>query len=473
VPVSLFGWTLARRPQGPITPTRPRSAVAGAGSGGWQPWTVVHEPYSGAWQENQEIALGDALHHPTVWACATLIATDIGKLRARLMAVDDDGIWTETESAAFSPVLRKPNRYQTRIKFFETWMYSKLLWGNAYALKARDERGVVVALYLLDPQRVTPLVADDGSVYYELDRDTLAGVARREPDERVVIPAREIIHDVMVPLYHPLVGVSPIYACGTAAQQGLQIQDNSTAFFANQSRPGGLLIAPGPIADDDLHELKAKWQAEFSGGNAGKIAVLSHGLQYTGPLTVNAVDADLVKQLQWSDEKICSCFHVPAYMVGVGPDPNYANIQGLSLQYYAQCLQTHIESIELLLDEGLELPKPYGVEFDLDDLLRMDTPTMIQAEKDAIGGSIKAPNESRRRLNLPPVPGGESPLAQQQYYSLAALAARDAAGSPPPTPAAVPVPEESPEEEEEEEMTAALTNALRRKFVEAGWYAAA
>ena len=48
-------------------------------------------------------------------------------------------------------MLRKPNRYQTRIKFVEQWMMSKLTAGNTYVLKQRDERSVVTALYVLDP----------------------------------------------------------------------------------------------------------------------------------------------------------------------------------------------------------------------------------------------------------------------------------------------------------------------------------
>jgi phage portal protein BeeE len=48
--------------------------------------------------------------------------------------------------------------------------------GNTYVLKERDARGVVTALYLLHPRLVTVLVADDGSVYYELFRDNLSGL---------------------------------------------------------------------------------------------------------------------------------------------------------------------------------------------------------------------------------------------------------------------------------------------------------
>ena len=54
-----------------------------------------------------------------IYSCVTLIAADIGKLTLRLVQQDDDGIWTDATSAAFSPVLRKPNRYQTINKFVE------------------------------------------------------------------------------------------------------------------------------------------------------------------------------------------------------------------------------------------------------------------------------------------------------------------------------------------------------------------
>src|SRR6185295_4637873 len=93
-------------------------------SGSW--WPVVREPFTGAWQRNLEIRAADVLTYSAVYACVSLIAGDIAKLCLRLVEQDDDGIWTETTSAAFSPFLRKPNRYQTRIKFVEQWVTSKL-----------------------------------------------------------------------------------------------------------------------------------------------------------------------------------------------------------------------------------------------------------------------------------------------------------------------------------------------------------
>jgi hypothetical protein len=84
------------------------------------------------------------------------------------------------------------------------------------------------------------------------------------------------------------------------------------------------------------------------------------------------------------------------------------------LQYYTQALQNPIENIETLLEEGLAIPKDYGIEFDLDALSRMDSKTQMDIATKGVSGSIYSPNEGRAKFNLKPVPGGQSPLAQQQ-----------------------------------------------------------
>lgn len=397
-------------------------------SRGW--FTVIKESFAGAWQRNVQVNATELVTFSTVWACLTLIASDIAKLAVNLTEVDEHGIWNPIQSPAFSPVLRKPNHYQNRIQFFLSWVLSKLTRGNAYVLKERDGKGNIVALYVLDPSLVKPLVAPNGDVFYQCQPDALSGLG-----DAVTIPASEIIHDVMYALFHPLCGLSPIVACALAATQGIKIQQNSAKFFANGSNPGGILTTPANIGPDAQKTLKDNWDANYGGEeNIGKIAVLAGGLEYK-PMTVAAKDAQLADQLKMSSEMICSAFHVPAYMVGVGQPPAYNNIEALNQQYYSQCLQILIESLELCLDEGLKVGASRGVEFDLDGLLRMDTATMIKAEADAVGAGIKAPNESRRRLNLRPVKGGDSPYLQQQNYSLGALDRRDSA-SPAPTSAA-------------------------------------
>lgn len=405
--------------------------------GNWWHRLFVSEPFTGAWQRNIELRTESVVAFSAVYACVTLIASDIGKLRIKLVEQDDEGIWSEVRTVSpYWPVLRKPNAYQNRIKFLEQWVTSKLLYGNTYVLKERDARGIVVAMHILDPTRTTVLQAPNGDIYYRLDRDDLAGVT----ENRINVPADEIIHDMAVALYHPLVGVSPIHASGIAAAQGLSIQNQSLAFFSNAARPSGILTAPGHIGDDTAARLKADWQNLFTGGNAGKIGVLGDGLTFV-PLTMTAEDAQLIEQLKWTAENVCSTFHVPAHMVGVAAPPSYNNIEALNQQYYSQCLQAIIENIELCLDEGLGLTdatpdKTYGTELDLSGLLRMDTATLYETIAKGIGAGLIAPNEGRKLIDLKPVQGGDTPYLQQQNYSLAALDERDKANPLAPKPPA-------------------------------------
>lgn len=405
-------------------------------------WQTIFDFRPGAWQQDSSIELDSVLTFSAVFACIRLITSDIGKLNLRLMRREESGIWTEFESSSFSPVLRKPNHVQTRIKFFEHWITSKLVDGNAYILKRRDNRRVVTALYVLDPNRVSTLVSDSGDVFYRISTDNLAGVTNE-----VTVPATEIIHDVDFTPDSPLVGVSRIAACGLAAAQGLSIQKNSRFFFENLSRPGGMLTAPGAISDATATRLKETFESNFSGEKIGRLFVAGDGLEFKG-FTMPAEDAQLIQQLEWTAIDVCRAFGVPAYKVGVGQMPAHNNIGALNMQYYSEALQELIECIELLLDEGLELPKGYGTEFDLDGLLRMDQMTYTQVLKEQVGSGLLAPDEGRAKLGLPSVPGGKYPYLQQQNYSLEALAKRDAAADPFGTN----TPPEKPAEEPDEPM---------------------
>jgi HK97 family phage portal protein len=429
----IFGFNITRQKAGPPVPVAENR-------GGWFP--LIRESYTGAWQQNFTVDRNLVLSYNAVFACMTLIASDVSKLRLKLVEMDSGGVWSEAESPAYSPVLRRPNPFQTRNQFFETWMLSKLSRGNTYVLKGREGRGVVNRLYILDPNRVKTLMADDGSVFYALSADNVAGLT-----EDIMVPASEIIHDRFNTLFHQHIGVSPIFAAGVPATRGNNITNNSAAFFANRSQPGGMLSAPGHISSETAARLKETWDSNFTGENYGKIAVAGDGLKFE-QFALSAADSQLIEQLQWTATEVCSCFHVPPYKIGIGPMPTYNNIQALNVEYYSTCLQKLLEDAEACLDDGLGIGpgvkvegRTLGVEFDVDGLLRMDSVTQMDVLEKASG--VMTIDEKRRKLDLKKTKGGEAVYLQQQNYSLAALAKRDAKedpfGTAKPAPAAAPV----------------------------------
>lgn len=384
------------------------------GDGGWIP--LIRESFPGAWQSNVVVSNSLVTSNWAVFSCLTLIANDLGKMPAFVMHFDEaNDIWERTIKRK---VLDFPNNYQLWPDFVRSWVFSLLLAGNTYVLRVVDRKGFVTALYVLDPRSVKPLVTPTGQVYYQLAADNLTGLP-----ESITVPASAIMHDRVNAMYHPLVGISPIYASGIAAMQGLAMQENSTKFFQNASRPGGILTAPGAISDTTAQQLKAYWETEFAGDATGKIAVVGDGLKYEA-MSMSAADSQMIEQLKFTGEMICATFHVPPYKVGIGAPPSVGNLAALNQQYYDQCLHPLIDSMERHLDQGLEISYPDQVWLDTSELLRMDPSARWDAHVKKISSGAVAPNEVRKEENLAPMEGGDTPYLQQQNYSLKDLALR-------------------------------------------------
>lgn len=421
---------------GPVYSAVPRYA-------GW--FGVIRESFSGAFQSAIEVdSPKDMLAFSAVFSCISLISSDIAKLDLDLMQEDANGVEVKVNpTSPYWMALRKPNHFQNRIQFVEQWIVSKLLYGNTYVLKERDARGIVRALYILDAQLVTPLVARSGEVFYQLGADHLSGL-----EGQTTVPASEIIHDRMCCLWHPLVGISPLYAAGMSATMGNRIQTNSTKFFDNMSRPSGILSAPGEVSDEDATRLKNEWENNFGRANMGRVAVLGSDLKYQA-MTMTPEAAQLISQLEWAVKDVARCFHVPLFKIGEsGGEVSGMSVQQQQQRYLDDCLHGLIEAMEECLTDGLEVAGlGYCVELDEDDLLRMDKLTQYDAYDKAIKGGWMHPNYPRKKHGMQPVNGGDTPYLQQQNYSLDALARRDAKADPFGTASKMPEPASVPNSE--------------------------
>ena len=413
---------------GVLTTARSRLAAllspVSSGTGAWFP--VVQEPYTGAWQNNDPLTTENALCNPSVFGTIARISEDIGKIAPPLLLErDSNGFWIETTNSAYTPVLRRPNSYQTAQQFTAVWIQSKLIHGNTDVLKDRDERGVVNALHVLDPLKVKVLVAPDGSVYYELQTNDLAGLPNTT--EPIVVPAREIIHDRYNCLYHPLMGVSPLSALAGAINQAQAIQSTSTTFFAKGGRPSGILIAPTKLDPASAKRLKED-AANFK---TGEILIAESGMKYDA-ISTSAADAQLIAQLGWTEEQVCKVFGMPVSILNSSKQPPYANAEASQLQYKSQCLEPLLVGMAQCLGDGLDLPLYLALEFDDTLLIWLDTTTRVNAAKTAISAGMSV-NEVRDTYHgLGPVKGGELPVLQQQYIPIDA-AAEQARPAPGPT----------------------------------------
>ena len=127
----LFGFEISR--------AKDASPASDRGRG----WSRILESFGGAWQQNVEVDQNLVLSYHALFACLTLIASDVSKLRVKFTKDNGEGVWVEQRNSAYDPVLRRPNKLQNRIQFWESWILSKLMKGNTYVLKGRDARKLV------------------------------------------------------------------------------------------------------------------------------------------------------------------------------------------------------------------------------------------------------------------------------------------------------------------------------------------
>jgi HK97 family phage portal protein len=433
---------------GVMRATVPTSGIYWPGSGGYW-WSNGDRGPPGSWQMNANSPYRgqELLAFSAVYACVNTIASDIAKLPAQVFEIDiETGARQPRRQDFYATLMRAPNEYMTGPDFLKAFVQSYLLQGNTYVYTGtRNGRGEIAEMHVLNPYRTRPLIADDGSIFYEhLQDDYLSGLKANQ-----VIPARDIIHH-RLPLLpgFPLIGVTPVFAAAASSAVGLKILQNSQQFFSNASRPSGMLVTDQKIPKELAERYKQDWEQAYSGEGTGKVALLHGGMKWE-PLTITAQDAQLIEQLRWSVEDVARVFRVPPFMLGDMTKVSYRNTEQLARAYLTGCLSYHIEALERRFAAAFQFGSVFEFKLDLSALLRTEIDVRFAAYQTALNSGWQSINEVRAQEGLGPVEGGDEPRVQMQYVPLSQAIEPPAPAEPapaPPPPSNEPPPTEPPPE---------------------------
>ena len=247
-----------------------------------------------------------AMQVTAVYCCVRILSEAVASLPLQFYRYTDDG---GKEKAVDHPLYfllhDEPNPEMTSFIFRETLMTHLLLWGNAYSQIIRNDKGEVVALYPLMPDRMKVDRDEHGRLYYEYTVYDADDVDGRKSTDKVGRTVRLQPHDVLhIPGlgFDGLVGYSPIAMAKNAIGLAIATEEYGSKFFANGAAPSGVLEHPGTIKDPS--KVRESWQATFGGsGNANKIAVLEEGMKYTLDPWVSRWEQAMVRALLTPEEK--------------------------------------------------------------------------------------------------------------------------------------------------------------------------
>lgn len=407
------------------------------------------------WQRDLTPSIVDAERFGPVYACVAVLSQEQSRIPIKhYRKSKKDGSRVELEDSAVAKIFRKPNNFQTRSDFILYMMRSLLLDGNAYAVAIRDEDYNIIGLYPVNPRQFYPYIAE-GEVYYAFGDDVIRELGNF--DDTRWFPQRDVLHIRMHCPVHPLIGESPITAALLPTAAGIEINKHTTAFFHNMSRPSGILKHPGTLGDVGIKRIKEAFMQVTQKGHTGEPIVLQEEMEWS-PLTMSAVDAELVNSFKLTERQIAQVFRVPPFLLGDLERTTLNNVETLSRFFIQSALGFYVDHFEGAFASFFGLPSNEYIYMDVETaLLRSDLKERMDAYAKGVQSGVMAPNEARARESLPPVEFGDDPRVQQQLVPLSY-----GVNMQPPNKGAEPEP--PPPEPTEEELEAA--SYVARKAIE-------
>ena len=352
-------------------------------------WSTV---FSGARTYSGETVTQDtALRQPAVFACVRVISEDVASLPIKIYSRVSDMVREPIDSHPVAKLFHTaPNSEMTPFTFKETMTAHVLLYGNAYAEIERDNSGTPIGLWILLPENIT-IDITDGKVWYVYN---VQGNDVRLPSENV-LHIKGLGHD-------GIQGYSPIGYARETIGMSQAMEKSGGTFFANSSRPSGVLSHPAKLSEDAAKRLRQGWDGMYSGsGNLGKTAILEESMTWQS-LSIPHADAQWLEARAYALQDICRIYRMPPHMIQDLSRATYSNIESQQIQYMQGTLMPWLRRWEEEISRkllGVDDKSIYA-EFLAEEALRGNTIDRYAAYRTARESGWLSINEIRKRENL-------------------------------------------------------------------------
>jgi HK97 family phage portal protein len=349
-----------------------------------------------------------ALSVSAVWACVWRYANTVMSLPLCLYQMSADG--ESSTQARTHPLWRilhaVPNSQMSRATFMQAMVASMMTWGVCYARKLKIN-GRLVGLRPMRPEYTTAYLDDQGRLRY---RYWPLGILNKEGEEDLAADEVFVVIDRSMDGY---TGLSRIQYASNAI--GLSMAGDRTASlaFKNGLRASGILTIAQWLKPDQRAAYK-NIVNDFVGSGVGDgedkqfgVMVAENATKFE-PLSLKAVDLELLAARKYSFEEICAWYDVPPVLVHHAVDGQTmwgSGVEQIILGWLKLGLGTVLTKFEQEIYRQLLTPEEqtsgFYAAFDLDDLLRGDSAARSAFASTMAQNGVYTRNELRRKEKLP------------------------------------------------------------------------
>ena len=335
--------------------------------------TIIDRPRS-SFKTAKPVSFDSAMTLSAVFACIKILTESVATLPLQMFQLKSDGTRVQVKDHDVIRLLyNKPNRYQTRVEFFEQLMLN-LVAGNAYIKK--DYVGKkLVSLQVINSGSVDPSIRDDGTPLYKC----------RLGSKTVEYTDKEIWH---IKLFGTgFVGMSPIAYGAQSIGIGLAGSDKTSRLMSNGAKPTGALKTDKYLKKEQRDALRSELDLLINGDD-GDMAVLEGNMQFE-QISLTPEDLELIEIRKLAVEESCRFFGVnPILIFSTDSSTTWCSgIEQLVDGFHKFGLRPYLERIEesarIHLLQRHEWDE-YEFEFKTKDLLRASYLERVKSNKDRI-----------------------------------------------------------------------------------------
>ena len=296
-------------------------------------------------------------------------------------------------------VLRQPSDFQTASEFKALIGSHLAAFGNAFAWVSRDADGNPVELISLAPSRIT--VRSDSSSMAPIYLLSNGSGGQEVLDRQALLHVRGPGLDVHV-------GASPVELAKEAIGLSEVMSGHASRLFANGAKPAGIIEYSKMLSDEVAKRLSASLQGMWSGNNSGKTAILEDGMKFT-QLSLSSVDSQFLELRRFQIAEISRFWRIPLSLLNDLERVTHSNAEAMALQFLQFSVLPVLRNISDALALTLLRPEERDTLFFdwvVDDFVRADLATRMQAYATGISHGLLSPDEARALDNRGPVPDG-------------------------------------------------------------------
>jgi len=276
-----------------------------------------------------------ALQSTAVMASVNVIAEDIAGIPWHTFSRDGK----KRERAYTHPVYRllhdAPNPHQTAFSWRYQAICDLLLKGNSYHLIERDANFTPVALWPVNPDRVTVRRLKGELVYEVLD-------GKRKKRYK----AYEILHFIGK-TFDGINGISVIQYNANAIGVTLAADKMAGKYYSRNPNMAGYLKHPAKLQDAAKANLKGSFRGVTTGiDNAYDTPILDQGLEYVPIQGIKAEEMQFLQTRKWGVEECCRLFRVSPIKIGHLERSTFNNIEELNTDHHVSTLSSWAKRLE-------------------------------------------------------------------------------------------------------------------------------